>query len=94
MSDEEDAAASMAKKPEVEWLFGRLGNTLRAKSDKVLKMKQDESSMCVVVATRVLWLFMSVAAILDAASAHLSSKHACQASPLGSTRADGASGRG
>jgi hypothetical protein len=48
MSDEEDAAGALANKPEVEWLFGRLGNTLRLKPDKVLKMKQDETSMCVM----------------------------------------------
>jgi hypothetical protein len=47
MSDDEDAMGGMANKPEVEWLFGRLGNTLRLKTDKVLKMKQDETSMCV-----------------------------------------------
>ena len=42
----------MANKPEVEWLFGRLANTLRLKADKVMKMKQDETSMCVSMRTR------------------------------------------
>ena len=57
MSDDEDGgAAALANKPEVEWLFNRLGNTLRLKPDKVLKMKQDETAMCVrsgqITATR------------------------------------------
>ena len=48
MSDDEDnAMGHLAKDPRMDWLFGRLANTLRCKSDKVLKMKQDETAMCV-----------------------------------------------
>ena len=47
MSDDEDnAMGALAKDPRTDWLFTRIGNTLKCKPDKLLNMKKDEVAGC------------------------------------------------